>query len=339
MKKKNKIKALCLLSGGLDSRLACKIMQEQAEVEAVYFDLPFGSGCCKSHCAFNFAQMSGIKMRIIDCTKGILFKKYIDMLRHPKYGYGAGINPCIDCHIFILKEAKKLAAEIKADIIVTGEVLNERPMSQHKKALQRVEEESGLKGMLLRTLSAKFLPETEAEKRKLIDRSKLLDLQGRQRKMQIELAEKYNINYPSPGGGCMLCEKEFSAKLRDLLKNEARVSEKDIQLLKIGRHFRINGIKVIVGRSEEENSKLEILSEKGNLLIEACDGIPSPVTLIRNEKETPEIVITLAAGLTAKYSDGKNDSIKVRISSHNGDYKEQTAKKPSQEEIEKLRIN
>ena len=176
------------------------------------------------------------------------------MLRNPKYGYGKNMNPCIDCKIFMIKKAKKYAKEIGADFIFTGEVLGERPKSQHYPALRIIEEESGLKGKLLRPLSAKLLPETEAEKKGLVNRAKLLSIQGRSRKPQFQLAKEYGITcYPSPAGGCLLTCEEYSKKLRDLLAHKKRVSMADVALLRVGRHFRLGKNKIIVGRNEAEN--------------------------------------------------------------------------------------
>lgn len=331
---KTKFKALCLLSGGLDSRLACKIIQEQCEVEAVYFELPFGSGCCKSDCAFNFTQTAGVKLHIIDCKKGNFFRKYLRIIKNPEHGYGSAINPCIDCHIFMLKEAKKLAKKINADFLVTGEVLNERPMSQHISALKLVEKEAGAKGMLLRPLSAKLLPETEMEKRGFIDRNKLLNISGRQRTRQMELADKFNIKYPSPGGGCLLCEKEFSVKLRDLFKNDSSINERDIELLKIGRHFRIKGVKVIVGRNEQENKILEKLADKKDVILEAEDVV-GPITVIIKKLHISSEIIKKAAELTARYSDSLDDEVRIVIRQSK---REMVAKKIPQEEVVLLRI-
>lgn len=334
---KRKVKALCLLSGGLDSRLACKFMQEQCEVEAVYFDLPFGTGCCKQDCSFNFTQIAGVKLHIIDCKKGRLFNDYINIIKNPKHGHGSAINPCIDCHILMLKEAKKLAKRIGADLLVTGEVLNERPMSQHISALNIVEKEAGVKGRLLRPLSARLLPETDAEKMGFIDRSKLLAIQGRSRIEQIKLAKKFNIKYPNPGGGCLLCEKEFAIRLRDLFKHEKTIDWKDVELLRIGRHFMIDGVKVIVGRNEQENNRLLHFMDKADLMLEAKD-IMGPITIIRKKKQINPEVIKKAAELTARYSDAKTDNVIISIYTNKKIRDRVIVKKPSEEEIDYLRI-
>ena len=295
-----KIKALVLFSGGLDSRLALKIMQEQLgkkNITSINFILPFGAGCCNEHCALKFAQNEQVKLKIIDCTKGRLLQEYLEIVKKPKFGYGSCLNPCIDCRIFMLKKAREYADKEKVELIVTGEVLDERPMSQHKRAMEIVEEESGLRGRLLRPLSAKLLPETDAEKKGLIDRSKLLDIKGRGRKVQIELAKEFNISYPSPAGGCLLCEEEFVKKLKPLLGK--KINEDYIQLLKIGRHFEQSNI--ILGRNKEENDKLEKF--KG---IKIIPREPGASALIKDKKYVEE-----AKKLIQKYSKHEIKSWKI----------------------------
>lgn len=258
-KSKPKPRILLLLSGGLDSRVTAMLLKEQADVECVFFILPFGAGCCTNkHCVFNFTQKQLLRLHILDYTKGKNLQEYISLIRKPKFSRGTALNPCIDCHIFMLKQAKELAKKLKINIIATGEVLGERPLSQNKKALSIIEKEAGLKGKLLRPLSAKLLEETTAEKKGIINREKLLDIQGRKRNRQIELAKKYKINFPSPGGGCLLCEPEFCKKLKPILKN--KLTEQDIELLKIGRHF--ENSEIILGKNHKENLELEAIFKK-----------------------------------------------------------------------------
>jgi tRNA U34 2-thiouridine synthase MnmA/TrmU len=285
----NKPKVLVLFSGGLDSRLAVKILEEQADVKCIYFNLPFGSGCCNTNCALKFSLKERIKLKIIDVTKGKLLQEYLNILRKPAHGYGVACNPCIDCHIFMLKKAKEYADKNKIEIIATGEVLGERPMSQHKKALEIIEQESGLKGRLLRPLSAKLLPATIAEQEGKIDRSKLLDIQGRGRKRQMELAAKYKISYPTPGGGCLLCEPEFASKLKPLLKS--KVQDIDIELLKVGRHFENSNI--ILGKNHEENLELARIKKKYKQGILLVPEQPGPSAFIKSktyEKKAKELM-------------------------------------------------
>ena len=178
-------------------------------------------------------------------------------------------------------------------------------MSQNKNALEMIEKESGLKGKLLRPLSAKLLPITEAEK--LIDRENLLDIQGRKREKQMKLANKFKIkNYPQPSGGCLLTSKEYAAKVKDLLENKKKISLNDISLLKIGRHFRYNKSKIIVGRNEKENKELLKLKNKSDYIFEASN-IGSPITLLQGEKSIK--AINISASLTAHYSDAKGKTI------------------------------
>jgi tRNA U34 2-thiouridine synthase MnmA/TrmU len=294
-----KPKILILFSGGLDSRLAVKILEQQGDIECINFILPFGSGCCNTHCSLNFSQKENINLKIVDCTKGRLLEEYLNIVRKPKFGRGTCMNPCIDCRIFLLKKAKDYADKNKIKIIATGEVLGERPMSQHKKALELIDKETKLEGKLLRPLSAKLLEETDAEKSGLIDRSKLFDIQGRSRKRQIELAEKYNISYPSPAGGCLLCEPEFCKRLKPVLSS---INEADIELLRFGRHFPEG---IILGRNEQENQKLEKIAKKNKLIL-VIPNQPGPSALIKDKK-----LINKAKELIKKYSKNKIDNFEI----------------------------
>jgi len=295
------VKALVLMSGGLDSILAARILQEQCEVEGICFESPFFS-CEKAQEA---AKQLAIPLKIVK-----LGKKYYKMLRKPKHGYGSAINPCIDCHAFMLKQARKMMRKEKADFIATGEVLNERPMSQTLRSLMIVEEESGLKGKLLRPLSAKLLPETDIEKKGLIDRSKLLDINGRSRKRQMEMASKFGLTYPAPAGGCLLCEKEFGKKLSELFSRKKRVSENNLQLLKYGRHFWHNKSRIIVGRNEQENKKLLELKGGRDFVLEVKD-ISGPIVILQGKD------IAEAARLAARYSDAPSGNVAVKYGRKN----------------------
>ena len=293
--KKNKIprrktkKAVVLLSGGLDSRLAVKIMQKQGfKVIALFFKLPF-TGCCNEKCSFNFSQISGVELKTIDCTKGKLLQEYLRILKKPKYSRGTSMNPCIDCRIFMLKKAKEFADKQNIELIATGEVLGERPMSQNKKALEIVEDESGLKGRLLRPLSAKLLPKTNAEEKGIVDREKLYDISGRRRLKQIALARKFKISYPNPGGGCLLCEKAMKKRLEYALKRG--MNDKEIKLLGLGRHFLINNSWVVIGRNKEENDIIEKIGKdlKKQLIFPEKIG-PTGIILDKADKKTKDKV-------------------------------------------------
>jgi tRNA U34 2-thiouridine synthase MnmA/TrmU len=326
-----KVKALALLSGGLDSTLAAKLILNQGiDVIAVNFVTPFCS-CKKGGCeATEAAKQLGVPLKVVNVGD-----EYLKMVRKPKHGYGRNMNPCIDCRIFIVKKAKKYAKEIGASFIFTGEVLDERPMSQHSKAMKIIEEESGLKGKILRPLSAKLLPETVIEKKGLADREKLLDIRGRSRKPQIKLAEKFNIkDYPSPAGGCLLTCKEYASKLRDLFKHKKRCSMADVSLLKVGRHFRFGENKIIVGRNEAENNLLAAEKARNDYYFEVPD-IGSPITILQGAKTKK--AIRAAAALTAFYSDLKSDKVTVSFGRESLD-KSIIVSTPSRAEVESLRI-
>ena len=325
------MKALGLLSGGLDSTLAVKLILDQGiDVVAINFTSPFclcGRGGCG---AVEVTKKFNIPIKIVE--KG---EDYLKIIRNPKYGYGKNMNPCIDCRIYTLKKAKKYAKEIGASFIFTGEVLDERPMSQHMKALKIIEKETGLKNKILRPLSAKLLPETEAEKKGWVDRKKLLDIKGRCRKPQIELAKNLKISdYPCPSGGCLLTYKEFADKVRDLFEHKKKVSVKDINLLKIGRHFRLDKNKIIVGRNKEENEQLLKMKEKDDYYFEV-PVFMGPITILQGSKMKK--AVEKAAGLTVRYSDVKEKKVSVKFGKEKLN-KKIIVKPICEEEIEKMRI-
>jgi len=285
-KKSKKTKALVLFSGGLDSRLTIRILKDQGlDVEALYIKLPFGTGCCNDFsCVFNFSQLSGVKLHTIDCTQGKLYKAYLRIIKNPEHGRGAGFNPCKDCKIFLFKLGKKFAKKINAEIIATGEVIGQRPMSQMKKDLLLDEQEAGLEKRILRPLSAKLLPQTIYEEKGLVERAKLFDISGRRREKQIRLVKKYKIKYPTPGGGCLLCEKLLKKRVEILLERGLR--ENQARLINIGRHFLIGNSWVILGRNQQENNILKCV--KGGRFIEP--KFIGPSVKIFGKIKKPEIM-------------------------------------------------
>jgi len=300
----NMVKALGLLSGGLDSILACKILQEQGvNVTAISFVTPFFG----TKNAEEAAKDLDIPLIITDITE-----KHLAMLLCPKHGYGKGMNPCIDCHALMLNVAGKLMEEKGFDFIFTGEVLGERPMSQNKQSLHIVAKESGYADFILRPLSAKLLPETKPEKEGKVDRSRLLDLSGRQRKMQFEMAKKYDIkNIPTPASGCLLTDPGFSARLRDLLKIKKCPAISDIELLKAGRHIKLDeGRKIIVGRNKDDNSKLKSI-ENTDYVMFVPEGVPGPYCMV--PKGIDEKLLDKAIKICASYcSASEGDKIILR---------------------------
>jgi tRNA-specific 2-thiouridylase len=327
-----KVKAISLFSGGLDSILATELIRRQG-IEVIAFNLKTPFGIPKKD-GKSEAQQAADQLKVPLVVQSF-DKEYIKMLRNPKHGYGKNINPCVDCKIFILKQAKKYAKEIGADFLFTGEVLGERPMSQHGPALKTIAKEAGLEGKLLRPLSAKLLAETEAEKKGLIDRKQLLSISGRGRKPQMELAKKYDIKvYPSPAGGCLLTCEEYGKKLRDLFEHKKNVPLEDIDLLRIGRHFRVGKNKFIVGRNYTENTYLSAHKTKSDYFFELPD-IVGPITLLQGPK-TREAIKT-AAKLTAFYSDTKISDETVKYGKESLDKSIKVAV-PQRGDIEKLRV-
>ncbi len=303
MVNKKSLKCVVLFSGGLDSRLVVKIMEKQGfEIVPIFFNLPFGCGCCNAMgCSFNFSQLQEIKLEVFDCNKGKLFKEYMEVLKKGEHGRGAGVNPCRDCKIFMLKHAKKFAKDKGIDIIVTGEVLGERPMSQMKSSMDLIERKAGLSGKVLRPLSAKLLPSTIFEESGLVDRSKLYDIHGRRREKQMALAKKFKIKYPDPAGGCLLCEKFYKNRFNFLF--ERGLDEKELPLVFIGRHFVIDKKWVVLGRNEKENKIIENM-KVGKVISSDDLGLTSGSAIIadKSSKKVEEKVEKL---ITA-YSKGKN---------------------------------
>ena len=294
----NLSRAIGLLSGGLDSILATRLLQDQGiEIVAVCFQTPF----------FNFlkaqraAAQLKVPLRIIDISE-----EHLQLVRNPRYGYGRNMNPCIDCHILMLKRAGDLLERENFDFIFTGEVLGQRPMSQNKQVLQIVARDSGYEGLILRPLSAKLLPETLPEKEGKVHRGRLLNIRGRSRESQLTLAKQYGIgDFPGPAGGCLLTDPSFSRRLRDLLSHQGEVHIRDIELLQVGRHFRLDeSTKVVIGRRKEENERLLELTHEGDVIIKVMD-YPGPITLI--PRGSPKSSIEIAASLCIRYSDAPNN--------------------------------
>lgn len=305
------VKAISLLSGGLDSILATKLILEQGiKVEALNFLTVFctctasGKTCLSSKSA---ADKLGIPLKIFEVTK-----EYLAIVENPEHGYGRNMNPCIDCRIFMLKKAALYMRSCGASFLITGEVLGERPMSQRRDAMRIIERDSGLEGLILRPLSAKLMEPTIPEKEGLIDREKLLSIRGRSRKPQIELANQLGIkDYPCPAGGCLLTDPGFAKRMRDLIDNKPDFTVNDIRLLKLGRHFRLGPkAKLIVGRNKEENQRLSSLAKKGDLKFHPAKVKgPLGIGLGAFDKEC----FSISASIIARYCDRDSGQTEIGI--------------------------
>jgi hypothetical protein len=327
------VQGIGLLSGGLDSILALHLLLDLGlRVESMHAILP----------VHDPAQLDWVEKVTADLAVPLytvsLEEKFFDRLRDPKHGYGSGMNPCLDCRILVLQEARERMRQLGAAFVFTGEVVGERPMSQNLRAMRLVEQESGLEGRLLRPLSAQLLPPTIVEEEGLIDRSRLLAIKGRSRKPQFALAEKYGIaDFPTPGGGCLLTDPGFSRRAEDLLNHMPEFDRNDFDLLKVGRQFRVSSsTKVVSGRKKAENERILELAREGDLLFEVR-GYGSPITLLRGEAD-PEAIAT-AAAITARYSDAPGLHIVVRYGSSYPDLTRAIIVEPAENDLlDRLRV-
>jgi len=324
-----KKKVVALLSGGLDSQLAIKMMQEQGfDVSAVAIKTPFCDFDCGRGCGFEIRERADdldVNLKTV-----YLGDEYIEMLKHPKHGIGAGFNPCIDCRSMMFDAAKKHMEEIGAEFIISGEVLGQRPMSQHAPALKTIENESDLVGKIVRPLSAALLPETDPEKDGLIKRENLGMIRGRTRRGQLDMAKKYGIeNPPNAGGGCLLTEPHFGIKAKDLFSHTKNPTINDIDLLKIGRHFRLDEeTKFIVGRNKDENEMIKAIALPGDILLEAKDFV-GPVSILRGSNAKQHL--KFASSITLRYSDAPNNEQAI-VSIRDNDLVEEIASKSAEED-------
>jgi len=317
------IRAIALFSGGLDSTLAIRVVRDQGIlVHALRFQTGFclvddperpraNPGEIYRTDPSAAGERLGVPVEVVD-----IYDEYWEILTKPRHGYGSVMNPCIDCRIRMLRIAKEKMAERGARFVFTGEVLGQRPMTQHRRTLRLIEKESGLEGFLLRPLSAKLLDPTVPEKEGWIDREKLFDFSGRSRKNQMRLASALGIEeYPTPAGGCCaLLDPVFASRLADRLERlgpEERLAREEVHLLKVGRHFRLSPeAKVIVARNEAECRVLHFHARLGWRL--EAEDIRGPVALVQGEPTEEDL--RLAAAITASYGSGKGaSSVRVRI--------------------------
>jgi len=300
------MRAIALFSGGLDSMLAVKVIKEQGiDVTAIFIDVGFGSRDDKSELLRKRAKSVGADFEIIDAKDDFVQ----NILFNPKYGYGKNFNPCIDCHGNMVKIAKALLPKYKADFIITGEVIGQRPMSQRSEALKSVGKLAGDKEdkLLLRPLSAKLMPKTTPEINGWVEREKLLAISGRGREVQLKLAKDYNFeDYENPSGGCLLTDHIFSLKIKESIKHKKFITD-DIDLLKAGRHFRLpDGAKLVIGRDKTDNERIEKLTHRDFIRINLTD-IVGPLNLI--EKSATDKDLDIACKIILTYTKAKNDSV------------------------------
>ncbi len=306
------IKAISLISGGLDSTLATKVVLDQGiEVVAANFVSPFCQCNHKDGCRHEAKFVSEnlhIPLIIVNTTPD-----FLKVLKSPKHGYGSNMNPCIDCRILMLKKGKELMDKEGASFLITGEVLGQRPMSQRRDAMRTIEKEAGVLGLVLRPLSAKLLEATIPEEKGWVDRQKLLDISGRSRKVQMKMADDYNIkDYPCPAGGCLLTDPGFARRIKDLI-DRGDLTLDNINLLKHGRHFRLTpGAKLIVGRDQHDNGILESCAKEGDVLLAPQEQAPGATALGKGDFRDPGL-LNLAARLVARYFDAAKASNKVRV--------------------------
>ncbi len=295
-------KAILLFSGGLDSIIASQILLKQKikVIPVCFFSYFFDCQRAKKS-----AESLGLKLRVIDFSE-----EHLKIIKSPKYGRGKGLNPCIDCHLLMAKEAKKLLKKTNTDFVATGDVLGQRPFSQNLKSLKIIERESGLTGLILRPLSAQLLPETLPEKRKWVNRETLFGIKGKSRSSQLLLAKKFNIKeFPTPSGGCILTDIEYSVKLKELFEKVPDCDGNDCQLLRKGRVFwrkddSNDDILIVVARNEKECLELKKMKKETDIILEP-KNFSGPVVLARGflkKNNNNKKIIQDAKELLLRYS-------------------------------------
>jgi tRNA-uridine 2-sulfurtransferase len=307
-------RAISLLSGGLDSLLATRLVLDQGvEVIGLHFTSFFSAGKGKVRAGQAEKSASELGIRLIIQDKG---PDYLEVVRRPKHGYGRNMNPCIDCRIFMLRKAKEIMEKEAAAFVITGEVLGQRPMSQMRHTIKLIEEESGLGGRILRPLSARLFPPSLGEQEGIVERGLLLDIAGRSRKAQFALAARYGLQeYSCPAGGCLLTDPIYSVKLRELFLNEPDLLEKDIELLRLGRHFRIGQTKLVLGRNKEENEQLEALRAPPYVVIYPI-GFTGPLGLVKALPDSP--TLDTIANIVSYYGKNRESPVVLEFSHPSG---------------------
>ena len=309
--KKKNISAVALMSSGLDSLIAAKIVKDQGiDVHGVCFTFQFDNLAKKQATGAleDLLRPHGIPLTVVDVSE-----EYLSILLDPDHGYGSGVNPCIDCHLFFLRKAKVMMESMGGQFLVTGEVVGQRPMSQTKPTLFHIDKVSGFKGLILRPLSAKIMPPTIPEEKGWVDRGKLYDISGRSRKRQFELVEEMGITeYNDPAGGCILTEPNYSRRVKAFFKHRGKdaVTVEELKLMRHGRHlWPRDGFQVIVGRDEPDNDALEEY-RTGRWAFRAADTMKGPLVIVNGIQDDSDVEV--AARITAKYTK-RNSNTAMRI--------------------------
>jgi hypothetical protein len=304
------MRAIALISGGLDSILAAKIIKIQGiSIVPLYFKIPF---CHLKAPAYSGQDLNSFVSSSLgeELQRVEIRDEFLKLISNPEYGFGSHMNPCIDCKILMLTKAKELMPQFNAQFIVTGEVLGQRPMSQHKQALKAIEKKSGLLGLLLRPLSAKHIAPTIPEEKGWVDRERLLNFSGRSRRPQMKLARELNISgYPNASGGCLLTDRQFSLRLKDLIEHKT-MDLRNIDFLKIGRHFRLNPKgKLVVGRDEKENIELEKQAGGGDYLFVPDEKTAGPTCLGLGNFDRE--MIETSSRIASYYCDSDGNGVRI----------------------------
>ncbi|MFH0877870.1 MAG: tRNA 4-thiouridine(8) synthase ThiI [Candidatus Omnitrophota bacterium] len=306
------MKVIVLISGGLDSLLAAKLMQNQGmDVIGIRFTSPVFGYDRPERRGFNAETLAGrlgITLKPVDITDDIL-----RILKSPRHGFGSNINPCIDCHTTMLIRAKEMMASLGASFIVTGEVVGQRPMSQGRNTLRMIDKEAGVERLVLRPLSAKVLEPTEAEEKGWVDRDKLYGITGRTRREQMDLAAEFGIKeYPNAAGGCLLTDPSFSRRVKDLRDHEA-LTEADVKLLKAGRQFRLTErARLVVGKNFKDDELLQSLRGPEDVFLEPEEAVSGASGLGRGDFGDRK-TLELAARIVSRYFDKKNSCCTSRV--------------------------